>query len=49
MRAAQSFVGDDTGGVTIRWNEREYVNLAKALTRILAFYEAEFAEVTQSA
>jgi hypothetical protein len=48
MRAGESFIGDETGGVTIHWKEREYVNLAKALTRTLAFYEAEFTEVAES-
>jgi hypothetical protein len=32
-------------GVTIHWKELEYVNLAKALTGTLEFYESEFPEV----
>jgi hypothetical protein len=48
MRAGESFIGDETGGVTIRWKERVYVNLSKALARTLAFYETEFTELVES-
>ena len=45
MTVGASFIGDETGGVTIHWKELEYANLAKALTKTLEFYEAEFPEV----
>jgi hypothetical protein len=45
MTVGGSFIGDETGGVTIHWRDVEYVNLAKALTKTLEFYESEFPEV----
>jgi hypothetical protein len=45
MRTGQSFVGDAIGGVTVHWNEHEYVNLSQALTKTLELYEARFPEI----
>jgi hypothetical protein len=40
-----SFMRDMVGGVTIRWKGRGHVNLSKALTKTLEFYETEFPEI----
>jgi hypothetical protein len=47
MRSGQSFILDTVGGITIRWKAHQYVNLPKALTETLKFYESEFPELVR--
>lgn len=35
MICGRTFLGDTVGGVAVRWQEREYVNVQKALTTVI--------------
>ena len=46
MRCGQSFLGDTIGGITIRLQEHQNVNLTTVLQKTLEIYEADFPELT---
>lgn len=46
MVLGRTFLGDSIGGVTIRIDDRENVNLTTALQGAISFLETEFPELT---
>jgi hypothetical protein len=46
MVADATFIDDTTGGITVQWADRDYVNLTSALKETLVLYESHFPELS---